>query len=280
MSVHTIEQHVRPASIEEAFAALGPGSRPLGGGTDLMLHAPPEVTTLIDLGGLSLDAVEDTDGGYRVGAMVTLTEMMEHPGLAGHFGGLLPEMLVHVGSPLLRNIATIGGHLARGRLSDVVPALLVAEATIRWFDGSYHEAPLGEFLAEEVHRTRMLITEIGIPPAPAGAAGAFVKFSRVFYDIAILNAACALATDGGAITWARVAVGETPRVGALVPAAAEALTGNPPTGATFEAAAAAAREAIEAGDDGRASAEYRSQLIGVGVRRALEAAAGRLGGAG
>ncbi len=279
MSVHTIEQHVRPVSIEEAHAALGPRSRPLGGGTDLMLHAPPEVTTLVDLGGLSLDAIAESNGGFQIGAMVTLTEIMEHPGLAEHLGGLLPEMMVHVGSPLLRNLATIGGHLARGRLSDVVPALLVADATIRWFDGSYHDALLGDFLAEGAHRNRMLITEVGVPSAPAGAVGAFVKFSRVFYDIAILNAACALAVTDGEITWARIAVGETPRVGALVPAAAEVLTGKPPTTATVEAAAAAARDVVETGDDGRASAGYRRQLVGVGVRRALEGAIERLGGA-
>lgn len=277
MSVHTIEQHVRPTSVEEAFAALGPASRLLGGGTDLMLHAPPEVTTLVDLSGLSLGFIETGDDGYRIGALATLTEMLEHPGLASHLGGLLPEMLVHVGSPLLRNVATIGGHLARGRLSDVVPVLLAADTSIGWFDGEHHRALLGEFLAEEVHLAPMLITEILVPAAPRGDAGAFVKFARVFYDIAMLNVACVLGADNGTITRARIAIGETPRVGALVPAAAGAVMGERPGPDVFAAAAAAAQETVETGSDGRAGADYRRQLIGVGVRRALARAAERLG---
>jgi carbon-monoxide dehydrogenase medium subunit len=139
LSVLTIQQHVRPASIEEAFSAIGPTARPVGGGTDLMLHPPPEVTTLVDLADLALDFIEESPGGFRVGAMATMTEMLEHRGLAAHLGGLLPEMLAHVGSALLRNIATVGGHIARGRLSDVVPALLVADASICWYDGDHHD---------------------------------------------------------------------------------------------------------------------------------------------
>jgi carbon-monoxide dehydrogenase medium subunit len=278
LSVLTIQQHVRPASIEEAFSAIGPTARPVGGGTDLMLHPPPEVTTLVDLADLALDFIEESPGGFRVGAMATMTEMLEHRGLAAHLGGLLPEMLVHVGSALLRNIATVGGHIARGRLSDVVPALLVADASICWYDGDHHEAPLADYMADEVHRVPMLITEVDIPRTTGLTAGAFVKFSRVFYDISMLNAACSLGVEDGAIAVARIAVGETPKVGALVPSAAEILIGEAPSETVFAAAAAVARETVETGDDGRAGAEYRTQLVGVGVKRALAAAADRLGG--
>ena len=84
MSVPTIEQYVYPATVEEAFAALGEGVRPIGGGTDLMLHAPPGTTALVDLSGLPLSHIEETPAGFRVGATATLTDMLEHPGLAGH----------------------------------------------------------------------------------------------------------------------------------------------------------------------------------------------------
>ena len=127
MSLSGVTEYLRPRTVDEAFAALGASSRALGGGTALILHAPPGISTLVDLGDLPLDYIRERDG-FRIGATTTLTAMEEHSGLAGHLGGVFPEMLRHVGSPLLRNAATIGGHLARGRLSDVIPVLLALSA--------------------------------------------------------------------------------------------------------------------------------------------------------
>lgn len=48
MSLSGIVEYLRPHTVEQAFAAIGPAALPLAGGTDLILHAPPGVTTLID----------------------------------------------------------------------------------------------------------------------------------------------------------------------------------------------------------------------------------------
>ena len=88
------------------------------------------------------------DRGFAIGATATLTDMLEHPGLAAHLDGVVAKMLGGVGSPLLRNAATIGGHLARGRYSDVVPVLLALDATITVFDGSEQIMPLAAYYAE------------------------------------------------------------------------------------------------------------------------------------
>jgi CO/xanthine dehydrogenase FAD-binding subunit len=276
LSVPTIQQYVHPETVEEAFAALGEGVRPIGGGTHLMLHAPPDTAVLVDLSGLPLSHIEQTPAGFRVGATATLTAMLEHPGLAAHLGGVLPEMLVHVGSPLLRNAATLGGHLARGRLSDVIPVLIALDSSIRWFDGEYREATLETFLAEGVYRNQMLITEVTVPAIRPPAAASFLKFSRTFFDVALLNCSCALRLEEEAIAWARVAVGETPAVGARVPAAEASLLGRPADSGAFAEAARIARETVPTSGDGRAGADYRTQLVGVAVERCLQTAADRL----
>ncbi|MCB2224023.1 MAG: FAD binding domain-containing protein [Actinobacteria bacterium] len=278
MSLTNIETFVRPETVEEAFAALGEHARPISGGTDVMLRNPTAATTLVDLMGLPLGEItESPGGGFTVGANATLTAMADHPGLAGHLGGILPEMLVHVGSPLLRNQCTLGGHLARGRLSDVVPVLVALDAEITWFDGEHHAAPIARFYEDGTHRGRLIVTGVEIPAATGTSAGAFHKFLRTFFDLALLNAACVLWASGdGTLDAARVVVGETPSLGVRVTAAEDALAGVAPGPEAFAAAGAIARAEVETRADSRASAEYRSQLVGVAVERCLAKAAARL----
>jgi len=277
LSVENIERFVRPATIEEALAALGDHAQPIAGGTDVMLRKSGSATTLVDLMDLPLGEITEGEDGFAVGANTTLTAMIEHPGLASHLGGVLPEMLVHVGSPLLRNQATLGGHLARGRLSDVIPVLVALDSTIRWYDGGHHEDSVASFYEQGIHRSRMLITGIGIPRLGGNAAGSFYKFLRTFFDLALLNASCVLRVDGsGDVDHARVVVGETPALGTRVEAAEEVLLGAPPAAERFAEAGRIARDRVETKGSPRASAEYRSQLAGVAVERCLARAATRL----
>jgi len=278
LSVLNIEALVHPTTIEEAFAALGDDALPISGGTDVMLHNKKRATTLVDLMDLPIADITQSDDGFTVGANATLTAMLEHPGLAAHLGGVLPEMLVHVGSPLLRNVATLGGHLARGRLSDVIPVLAALDSTIHWYDGRDREDPISSFYENEHHRGKMLITGVTIPTVEGHAAAGFHKFLRTFFDLALLNAACVLRIDGdGSIDMARVVVGETPALGTTVTEAEEFLVGGPPTTAAFVEAGRIAKASVETRADSRASAEYRSQLVGVAVERCLTKVAARLG---
>jgi CO/xanthine dehydrogenase FAD-binding subunit len=269
MAVVHATAYRRPETLEEAYHALGPGVVPVAGGTDVILHAPAGTRTLLDLSALSLDYVKDKKG-FAVGAMTTLTGMLEHPGLAAHLDGVLARTLRHVGTPLLRNAATIGGHLARGRLSDIVPTLLAMDTTISIFDGKPRSMPLAQFYADELHRERLLITEIGIPAAAADTAAGFLKLSLTHFDLALLNCACLvrLGKDGN-VEACRIVVGETPALGAAVPVAEGELTGGLLNDDSIAAAASTAAESVEFGTDSRASAAYRKELAAVAVRRVL-----------
>jgi CO/xanthine dehydrogenase FAD-binding subunit len=269
MSLTGITSYLRPATLEEALSLLGDRAIAVAGGTDVIRHPHQGVNTLVDLGGLPLRYLRQ-DHGFAVGAGATLTDMLEHPGLAAHLDGVVAAMLQGVGSPLLRNAATIGGHLARGRYSDIVPLLLALDATVTLFDGAEHTLPLAEYYAEGRHRSRSLITEVGLPAAGADAA-AFLKFTRVAYDFALLNCAVRVRLGKkGKVAECRVAVGETPALAAPVTAAADHLLDAPLDDERIRMAAAIAAEAIPAQDDQRASAEYRRALCRVGVRRCLE----------
>lgn len=271
MPVLQISAFRRPRTLGEVWQILedeGPAARLVGGGTDLTIHCPPEVTTLVDLAGAGLDRMAVAgDGSIEIGAMVTLTRLMEDDAVAGYQGGVMVDMLRWVGSPLLRNAATLGGHLARGFLSDVIPVLLAVDARVSVFDGAEREMSLQDYYDGSVHDGPHILTRVTLPPL-TGSVTAFRRFSRSGFDHAIANAACRLAVQEGVVAEARVVVGAGRGIAARVPPAEASLTGSPPGAGPIAVASGAVRDALTPTGD------YRSHLAAVLVGRCLEAITG------
>jgi CO/xanthine dehydrogenase FAD-binding subunit len=270
MALSGITSYLRPQTLEEAYSCLRMGALAVAGGTDVIRHTHAGINTLVDLGDLPLRYIREGQG-FAVGANTTLTEMLEHPGLAAHLDGVIAGMLRGVGSPLLRNAATVGGHLARRRYSDIVPVLLALDASLTIYEGAERTLPLAEFYAGDSGRSRALITEVQIPPAGKDAAAAFLKLARTSFDFALLNCAVLVRqNDDARVAHCRIVVGETPALGASVPAAEEALRGGSLDDASITAAADAAVVAVAFGSDHRASADHRLALCRAAVRRCLQ----------
>ncbi len=274
MSLTHVERIVRPASVREAWEArmrAPEATRFLAGGVDLVLYAPPSVTTLVDLAGLGLGAIRPDGQDLVIGATATLSEALASDLVRAAAGGFLGDVLRRVASPLQRNVATVGGAAVRAHpWSDVVPALLVLDAELEAFDGNEVRVPLAGAgaLGRDVFP---LVTAIRIPAAWLGARAAFEKFARSGFDVATLNCACAVRLEKGICREARVAVGGTPGLARRLPDAEAALCGGKLTADRIAAAADAAARTIDARDDRRASAAYRRRLAAVGVRRCLTA---------
>jgi carbon-monoxide dehydrogenase medium subunit len=120
-----------------------------------------------------------------------------------------------------------------------------------------------------------VLTEIVLPPMPAGAGTAFCEVARRRGDFAMVAAAAVLAVSpAGEITTARLgyaSMGVTP---VRARAAEGELIGAPATGETFERAAAAAAGELHPGGDVHASADFRRHLADRLTRRALRTALG------
>ncbi|HVU24879.1 MAG TPA: FAD binding domain-containing protein [Opitutus sp.] len=103
-------------SAEEAVDLVRDGGRFLAGGVDLLgemkdgLAAPTHVVDVKRLPDLREIAV--TAEGGRIGANVTLAKLAEHAELRRVLPGLA-QAAEEVGSPQMRNIATVGGNLAQ-----------------------------------------------------------------------------------------------------------------------------------------------------------------------
>lgn len=275
MSRSQIESYLRPHGPNEAWEVLGRGDasvRVVSGGTDLTIACPPEVTTLVDVSEALPAGIELTDDGLTIGAMATLTAMIEDPHVAGWATGVIAEMLADVGSPLLRNICTIGGHLARGKLSDVIPVLLALDAEVTIFDGEEERITLARYYADDRHTRPHLLMRVHLPRLGRPTAAAFQRFARTAYDFPMAN--CAVRLTGTEAV--RIVVGATPQRGQRAVAAEEIVGASGLDPATFERAAEAAAGEIPVGSSWVVSGEYRTQLVRVLVRRTLEAAAARL----
>ena len=277
MAVHQIRSIVRPATLEEAWErrCSEPGaSRFLAGGIDLVLYVPPTVSTLIDLSRLGIDAVRQEGSDVVMGAMATLTDVLEAPLVRGFAGGLLCDVLRRVASPLQRNVATLGGAAVRAHpWSDVIPALLVLGARLDVFDGKRSTVELSDARAQS-EGPSPLVLAVRLPGASRDGRGAFEKFARTGFDVGVLNCACFAVIERGVCRTPRVAVGGTPSVARRLPRVEEMLAGKPLSASQIALAAQAAADVVDARGDRRATAEYRRVLTAVGVRRCLENLAG------
>jgi xanthine dehydrogenase YagS FAD-binding subunit len=117
---------VNPATIAEAVRMLNtapPGNdideaaRPIAGGQDLITTMkdyttrPTRVVNLKSIRGMDRITI-DAKGGLNIGALVTLNQLEEHPGIRKNFPGLA-EAAHSIATPQIRNLGTVGGNLCQ-----------------------------------------------------------------------------------------------------------------------------------------------------------------------
>src|SRR5688572_13941667 len=112
-------EYVNPTDVKSAVAALtqgGTSSKLMAGGIDLLgemkdyIRTPDVVVNLKAAPGLN-KIVADKNG-LRIGALVTLSEIAEHPVIKQKYTALA-ESALSVGSPQIRNVGTLGGNLCQ-----------------------------------------------------------------------------------------------------------------------------------------------------------------------
>ena len=108
--------YARPADIAEAVALLeaAPHGAYLAGGTnlvDLLKLGVADPELLVDVRRLTSTRIEEQpDGGLRIGAAVTNSELAAHPVVRQRYP-VLSQALLAGASAQLRNVATTGGNL-------------------------------------------------------------------------------------------------------------------------------------------------------------------------
>ncbi|WP_395297915.1 xanthine dehydrogenase small subunit [Kitasatospora hibisci] len=199
-----------------------------------------------------------------IGAALTLTEIERR--LDGGVP-LLAELFPQFASRLIRNGATLGGNLGTGSpIGDGSPVLLALEASVVLADADgEREVPLADYFIgyrQSVRRPGELIRTVRIP-LPLAPVTAFHKIAkRRFDDISSVAVAFALDVEGGIVRKARIGLGGVAATPIRALATEAALEGEPWAAETVEAAARVLQAEGTPMDDHRASADYRSAMLG------------------
>ena len=278
--------YLRPTSTAEAVTALKSNAYTvLAGGTDFypMHVGKPCRDDVLDITAiLGLKGIREADGGWRIGATTTWSELLTTP-LPAWFDGV-KEAAREVGGAQIQNAGTIAGNLCNASpAADGVPPLLTIDASVELLAaGGVETMPLAEFLVGN-RRTRLrpeqLVTAIMVPkPEGARAAGHFRKLgSRRYLVISFVMASAALVVDAeGRIVTAAVAVGACSPVARRLPLLETALLGQPVHGGLGALAGRQHLEPLAPINDVRASVEYRCDAALTLVRRTLDELATRL----
>jgi xanthine dehydrogenase YagS FAD-binding subunit len=107
-------EYQRAGDPQAAVNAIGPNSKFLAGGTnlvDLMKNQVEMPSHLVDINRLDLAGIEELpDGGLRLGALARNADTADHPAVRERYP-MLAQAILAGASPQLRNMATNGGNL-------------------------------------------------------------------------------------------------------------------------------------------------------------------------
>jgi xanthine dehydrogenase small subunit len=266
-------EFVRPTSLAEATALLRerPDAVIVAGSTDWGVEvnirgarAPIAIAVdrLPELRGL--DVGEDW---IEIGAALTLTEIERR--LEGRIP-LLDHVFPQFASRLIRNGATLGGNLGTGSpIGDSPPALLALEAVLvlAAADGE-REVPLADYFIgyrQSVREPGELIRSIRVP-LPLAGIQAFHKIAkRRFDDISGVAIGYAVDVVDGEVVKARIGLGGVAATPIRALDTEAALEGRPWNRETVRVAAGVLRQEGTPIDDMRASAAYRSAMLGTSL---------------
>ncbi len=271
-------RYVAAETVDEVVAALGEHgdeAKILAGGQSLvplmnMRLAVPGV--LVDVNRAAGLQGISSNGSVEVGA-ATRQAALER---SADVPPLVHTALQHVAFPGVRARGTVGGSIAHADPASELPAVLLAlggEVVARGPGGD--RTIRADDLFVTYFTTALqpdeVLTHVRFPRDDVRTG--FAEVARKAGDFALAGVAVALAMDGGACRSARVALFGVSDRPLRATGAEQALAGRTPAEGAAEAARLASEE-IDAKSDSHATAQYRRDVVGVLVARALAQAGG------
>jgi carbon-monoxide dehydrogenase medium subunit len=276
----------QPRTVDEAVGVLdriGEGAKVVAGGTALTIMLRQQLIApdaLVSINGIpGLGAIEASGGRLLLGALATHRQVETSP-LVRRLVPTLAETFAKVANIRVRNAATVGGVMAEADYASDPPTVLLAldaevEATgprgtrtipVRDFFLAFYETAL---------RPDEVLTGVRVPIPPATAGVSYCKYvTRSSEDRPCVGVAALVRLEAGGNRCAelRVAVGAAAEIPQRLPEVEAMAAGQELDGEQLRSIADRYAGAIDTLDDLRGSAWYRTEMVRVWVRRAVELA--------
>lgn len=270
-----------PTTVKEVCYILQKNNsvKVIAGGTDLLVNMKKKVITADIL--ISLDKLAQLDQlsfsnekGLTLGAMSRIADIAASPVIKDHYPGLAVAA-GKLGSPQIRNRATVGGNVCSARpAADMVGPLTAygAVAIIATADGE-REEPLEKLFKGPGQTTLkkgefLIGFKIKTPFRNTGIS--YIKYGiRHAMEIAMVSVTSLVELDKGNCQASRVVLGAVAPTFIRAPKTEAYLKGKTISKAVAEQAGEMASGECSPITDIRASAEYRRQLVRVLTERSL-----------
>ena len=270
------------AQLLEVKYKVGRRAHILDGGSNVLVYVKEgtiEGGTLVDVRRLAaLKGIAVKNGQVEIGAGEVIADILASPVIRRE-ARFFAEALQKFANPLVRNMATLAGNIADSSpIGDTIPPLLVLDAKVVVASHQGRRVvPLAEFFTgpgANVLKPSEVITRIRFP-VPGKGRGGFLKFGlRRGTSCSVASVAVWVTSRAGKIEEARIALGGVAPTPLRARMTEGMLKGKKADGQLVESIAARVEHEISPISDVRASAEYRRQVTGKLLAKALRQALG------
>lgn len=281
-----ISNYLMPRSLDEALDFLEKyqgNAQVVAGGTDVisqLRHKDLEVETLVDITRLpGMDGIRQDGEMITLGGCVTHAQIASSP-LIREKAAILAKGAGSVGSPQIRNIATVAGNLVSGHpaADTSIPLLTLNASVLIASKAGQRLVPLTEFFLDKgrtaVDCRKEILTQIKFPAIQRNQGCCHLRLSKrhsLTIAILVLAAMVKVHPQKQIIQEAAIAMGPVAPTPFRAVETEALLAGAPVCKETIERAAKKACAEVKPIDSAVwGSAEYKSEMVKVFVKRGLE----------
>jgi carbon-monoxide dehydrogenase medium subunit len=273
-----VQEYYHATSLRDALKKLGKNDGqipvPVTGAFHLISSKLRAATCLVDISAVDLNYVKVEGRKLSIGGVATFQQIVASKELNETLNGMVPRAAQTYSTRIQRNMTTLQDVLfGYATFFDLLTALLALDTQVTVQGKQKRVVPLASFFSKE---SRVVLSNSEIAAdfsakLPSGDTGASLQ--RVALTdgdaVAILNVVAVLKMIGKKCSEARIAIGGGLPTPMRLTALEQELTDKLLDAALVESVSVKAADLIQPVSDVRGSAQYRKQISGVLVRRAL-----------
>ncbi|SCZ04766.1 FAD binding domain-containing protein [Alkaliphilus peptidifermentans] len=289
-----IKEVFKPKAIEEAIKLLDhyqEASKIIAGGTDLIIsirEGKEPAPVIIDVSSIGeIKEINEIDEWIEIGAGTTFTNITEAAILQGRYQGLI-DAAASVGSPQIRNAATIGGNICNASpAADFIPPLLALDSLlIIQSTDQIREVKLEDFLRDKgkvALSSNEILTKVKFKKLNKGQGLGFNKLGlrKALAISRICTAVYLEVSEDSKCNEMRIANGSLGRYGLREKAVEDYFKGRALTDDTIRIGGGLLKDEVNSRLQGRSSAEFKREAVDgvftVALTKAIENCSHRKG---